>query len=186
VGAQPTLTTPRLVLRPFTARDAPDVQRLAGDRSVAATTVNIPHPYPDGAAEVFIASQEDAFAAGTGATFAVTDKATGDLLGGVGITITARFRHAELGYWIAADRWGRGYATEAAAELLRYAFEDLGLHRVYARYFPRNPQSGRVMRKLGMTPEGRLRGHVFKDGAFEDLEVCGILAEEWLARRREG
>ncbi len=180
---QPELETARLRLRPFTAGDAPDIQRLAGDRRVADTTLSIPHPYPDGAAEAFIAAQAEAFEAGTGVTFAVTDRVTGALVGAIGLIIATPFRHAEMGYWVAPDCWGRGYATEAAGAILRYAFEDLALHRVYARYFPRNPQSGRIMQKLGMVPEGRQRQHVLRWGVFEDLEMYGILRAEWLARR---
>lgn len=179
MSEQPTLRTARLLLRPFVAEDAPAVQRLAGDRRIADTTLNIPHPYPDGVAEQFIAQQAVAFAAGTGAAFAVTDGATDALVGACGLQITRRFAHAELGYWIAADHWGRGFATEAAHAVLDYAFGALGVHRVYAQHLSRNPPSGRVMQKLGMVHEGRQRGHVIKWGVFEDVETYGILREEW-------
>ena len=69
---QPTLRTPLLVLRPFRPDDAAAVQRLAGDRSVAFTTLNIPHPYPDGLAESWIATHRPAWEAGDRATFAIT------------------------------------------------------------------------------------------------------------------
>jgi len=186
VSAQPTLETARLRLRAFAPADAAEVQRLAGDRRVADTTLNIPYPYPDGAAETFIASQAEAFAAGTGATFAVTDAATGALVGACGMNITPRLAHAEMGYWIAPDHWGHGYATEAARAVLGYAFGALALHRVYARHLTRNPSSGKVMRKLGMRHEGRQRDHVLKWGRFEDLEVYGILLDEWKAAERQG
>jgi len=91
-----------------------------------------------------------------------------------------------MGYWIARECWNRGYATEAAAALLAYAFEALGLHRVYARHFPRNPPSGRVMQKLGMVYEGRQREHVLRWDVFEDLDCYGILRSEWHARPRGG
>ena len=176
---QPTLETPRLLLRPFVAPDAAAVQRLAGDRAVADTTLNIPHPYPDGAADAFITQQQVAFDAGTAATFAVLERESGVLVGACGLRITPRFAHAELGYWIARDQWGRGYATEAARAVVGYAFGALGLHRVYARHLTRNPPSGRVMQQLGMTWEGRQREHVLKWDAFEDLEVYGILSGEF-------
>ena len=57
----PTLETERLVLRPFGLHDAADVQRLAGDRAIADTTLNIPHPYEDGMAEEWIFKHQDAF-----------------------------------------------------------------------------------------------------------------------------
>jgi ribosomal-protein-alanine N-acetyltransferase len=62
-------------------------------------------------------------------------------------------------YWIGVPYWGKGYATEAAREAVRYAFEDLGLHRLYAAHFGSNPASGKVMRKIRMSYEGTLRGH---------------------------
>jgi RimJ/RimL family protein N-acetyltransferase len=82
--------------------------------------------------------------------------------------------------------WGRGFCTEAAAAVLDYGFESLGLHRVFASYFARNPTSGRVMEKLGMAREGLLRGHVRKWGVFENLVVRGVLREEWLSRKAAG
>jgi RimJ/RimL family protein N-acetyltransferase len=67
----PTLTTPRLNLRPFSLADAPDVQRLAGSREVASTTLNIPHPYADGMAEPWIATHQEQYERGACVTFAI-------------------------------------------------------------------------------------------------------------------
>ena len=75
-----------------------------------------------------------------------------------------------------------GYCTEAAAEMLRYAFEDLGLHRVMARHFRSNPASGRVMQKIGMQYEGRMREHFWRWDQAHDIELYGILRREWQAR----
>ena len=54
---QPSLKTERLILRPLQMSDAPDIERYAGDRAIAATTQNIPHPYEPGMAEKFIEVQ---------------------------------------------------------------------------------------------------------------------------------
>ncbi|MBU2608357.1 MAG: GNAT family N-acetyltransferase, partial [Chloroflexi bacterium] len=62
---------------------------------------------------------------------------------------------------------------------LGYGFEVLGLNRIHARHFTRNPASGRVMQKIGMTHEGSLRQHIKKWGQLEGLEVCGILRSEY-------
>ena len=176
---QPALHSERLLLRTFTLDDAPSVRLLAGERDVASTTINIPHPYEEGMAEAWIGTHRPAFERGEAAVFAVIDRATGDLVGAVGLTLAAAHERAELGYWIGKPFWGRGYATEAAAAILAYAFDVLGLNRVHATHLTRNPASGRVMQKVGMTHEGRSREHFKKWGAFEDVERYGILRREY-------
>jgi ribosomal-protein-alanine N-acetyltransferase len=180
---QPTLETPRLRLRPFTTADAPDVQRLVGDREVAATTLTIPHPYPDGAAEEWIASHPAAYAEESRASFAITERETGALVGAIGLHVTSAHGRAELGYWIGKPFWGRGYATEAGRAMLRFGFETLGLNKVHAAVFLRNPASDRVIRKLGMQWEGRLRQHDLKWGVYEDIDVYAVLASEWSSEK---
>ena len=173
------LLTPRLRLRPFTLADAPEVQRLAGDFAVADTTLSIPHPYDDGVAEEWIRSLADEQAAERQIVFAITDRATAALLGATGLILRPEHARAELGYWIGQAFWGRGYATEAAGAMLRFGFAALGLHRMYAGHFARNPASGAVLRKLGMRQEGVARGHVRRWERFEDLVQYGILREEF-------
>jgi RimJ/RimL family protein N-acetyltransferase len=183
---QPTLETERLLLRPFMAHDAADVQRLAGHRAIADTTLNIPHPYKDGVAEDWIATHASSFASGTFANFAITRRYGGDLIGAIGLAIERRFDRAELGYWVGVPYWGRGYCTEAARAVVAYGFSTLDLNRIHATHLARNPASGRVMQKLGMTHEGIARGHVLKWGIYEDLVLYGLLKETWLSRRSHG
>ena len=176
---QPTLETPRLLLRPFRMADADDVQRLGGDRAVADTTLNIPHPFEDGMAEKWISNHRDWFERGEQAVFAVILRAEETLVGSVGLQIHREDQRAELGYWIGKPYWNQGYVTEAARALLAFGFEQLGLNRIHAWHFARNPASGRVMQKLGMAYEGRQQQHVKKWEGFEDLELYGILKSQW-------
>ncbi len=175
---QPLLETPRLLLRPFTLTDASDVQRLAGALEIADTTLNMPHPYADGMAEDWIGGHAARFAAGEAATFAVSAWDGGWLMGSIGLIITPRHHRAELGYWLGVPFWNQGYMTEAARAVVEYAFGTLGLHKITASHFVRNPASGRVMEKIGMTREGILRQHVTKNDGFEDLVVYGLLSLE--------
>lgn len=175
----PTLKTHRLILRSFQLNDAPDVQRLAGDRAIADTTLNIPHPYKDGMAEEWIRTHPPKFQAGELANFAVTLQKTRVLIGAIGFVITRLSDQAELGYWIGRPFWGQGYCTEAGRAIMQYGFNDLSLNRIQALHFSRNPSSGRVMQKLGMTKEGVLRQHVKKWDTYEDLVVYGLLKKEW-------
>lgn len=177
---QPILSTERLILRPFELTDAPEVRRLAGDPDVSGNALNIPEPFEEGMAEAWIATHADAFDRGELAAFAVIRKDGGRLVGAAGLTIHRHDDRAELGYWIARAEWGKGYATEAAGAVLRYGFESLALHRIHADCLARNPASGRVLRKLGMAFEGRLRRHARKRGTFEDLDLYGILRDEYL------
>lgn len=182
-SAQPTLATERLILRPFTLDDAPDVQRWAGDRDIAASTLRIPHPYQDGLAEAWIDSHPQAFKEGKAVHFAIVARETQQLCGAVGLGLDIVSINAELGYWIGKPFWGQGYCTEAAKAAVRYGFAALKLHRIYANHFTRNPASGRVMQKLGMMHEGCLRQHTWKWGNFEDVEQYGLLKAEWQSMR---
>jgi [ribosomal protein S5]-alanine N-acetyltransferase len=176
------LTTSRLVLRPFALADAPDVQRLAGAPEIADTTLLIPHPYPDGAAEQFIAATQTDFEKGENYVFAITLRGTGELYGSIGLKMDPRHERGEMGYWIGVPFWNRGYGTEAGHALLRFAFDTLRLNSVTAHHFIRNPASARVLQKIGMTYEGHLRQHVKKGDRFEDLHCYCILRSEWAAR----
>ncbi len=171
----PTIRTERLILRPFESADAPRVQQLAGAREVALNTMQIPHPYPDGVAEQWIAQQAEN---PDNYTFAIDD---GQLAGGIGLRLTHEFDRAEVGYWLGVPFWGRGYTTEALGAVIRFGFEDLNLHRIYAGYFDRNKASGRVMEKNGLKYEGRLREHVKKWDVYVDVVYHGILREEWVS-----
>lgn len=177
---QPTLRTKRLVLRPFTLDEAPVVQQLAGEYEVALNTLMVPHPYPDGAAEQWIASLPEDFELDRSHVFAVDD---GQLTGAAGLMFRGD-AIAEIGYWIGKPFWGRGYASEAARELVRYGFESCGLHRIFAMHFSRNPASGRVLRNAGMTYEGKLRQHLKKWDEYLDIEAYGILRDEFFARAK--
>jgi [ribosomal protein S5]-alanine N-acetyltransferase len=180
----PTLTTQRLVLRPFTVDDAPEVSRLVGDRRVADTTLHIPHPYDESMAVAWIGTHAEAEERGDSVTVAITEKA-GTLVGAVALGIARAQQRAELGYWIGVPHWGRGYATEAAATMVGYAFDTLGLRRVVAHCLTRNIGSARVMEKVGMRREGTLREHVIKWDVPEDVALYAILRDEWSRATRE-
>jgi [ribosomal protein S5]-alanine N-acetyltransferase len=175
----PTLETTRLILRPYREEDVKELLPLIGAREVAATTLRIPHPYSEKDAREFIVMmQHDS----ENVRRAVTLRSDGRIVGGVGLHLNEKYRHAELGYWIGVPYWGRGYATEAAAALIHYGFEELQLHRIFANHFGHNPASGRVLKKLGMKYEGCQRQHYLKWNEFIDSEQYGILRDEWEAR----
>jgi RimJ/RimL family protein N-acetyltransferase len=178
VSAIPNLATSRLVLRPFVGKDVPSVVEFCGAREVADTMTGIPHPYRREDAESWISTHAAAFEHGVGATFAV--EGPEGVVGAVLLmNIDRATLQAELGYWIGLPFWRKGYATEAAREGVRYAFEDVRLNRIYARCMVRNPASVRVLEKLGMTREGLLRQNLRRWEQFEDAYIYSILRSEW-------
>ena len=165
-----------VTLRPFGLRDAPRVQLLAGEREVAAMTALIPHPYPDGAAEAWIGGQAREQAAGREYTYAVTSSDDGTLVGAIGLLPVAT-EHGNLGFWIGRPYWGRGYATAAARAVIALAFGLLDIDALTAAHLTRNPASGRVMEKCGMSLLGtEKRNH---RGVQEEFCVRGIIRDDW-------
>ncbi|QSA98421.1 GNAT family N-acetyltransferase [Methylococcus sp. EFPC2] len=155
--------------------DAGDVQRLVGDVRIASTTTNIPHPYPDGAAEAWIESHAPGYRARQRVAFAVVLADISELIGTVSlIDISLEHSRAELAYWIAVDHWGNGYCTEGVGRLIRFAHEHLSISRFVARCLARNPASARVLEKAGLSREGFLPKHAVKNGQFEDLLLYGL------------
>ena len=175
----PPLLTERLILRSFTLEDASDVQRLAGDRDVASTLTNMPHPYEDGMAEEWMLACSGKFEKDEALNFAITLKTDKNLIGGTELRLDQQNENAELGYWIGKLYWNCGYATEAAGAVIAYGFEVLKLNRIHAKRFKRNPASGRVLEKIGMCYEGCLRQHIKKWDNFEDLIEYGMLKADY-------
>ena len=170
-----------ITLRRFVAGDAPRVELLAGDRSVAETTALIPHPYPEGAAAAWIASHGAAVSAGTEYTYAITEPG-GPLVGAIGLRPDPGERE-NVGYWIGRAYWSRGYATAAVQAIIALAFEFLDLEALTASHLVRNPASGRVMEKCGMRIlRTERRAH---RGTLEEFCVRGITREAWAARMAE-
>jgi len=89
---------------------------------------------------------------------------------------------ARIGVTVDAGHQDAGIGTETVMLLLRYAFRDLGLRRVWCDILADNKRSIRMCEKCGLREEGLLRAHYWYDGAQRDAVVMGILREEWEAR----
>lgn len=174
-----TIGTKRLRLRPFQTTDAEAVHRLAGSQDVAAGTF-LPHPMDRQAAQDWVTERLKDQAAGTGVTFAITLLENGELIGSIGMELMLVHEQGRLTYWLGRDYWNQGYGTEAVMALVEYGFNSLKLHRIYAPHFHTNPASGRVLQKVGMTHEGRLREHYLRFGQRVDVELYGMVRQEFL------
>jgi RimJ/RimL family protein N-acetyltransferase len=173
------LTTRRLLLREFREGDRDEVHAYASDPEVSRFADWGPNTVEETAGFL-------RFAVGTARdvprlhyALAMVERAGGAVVGSVALSVTSfEHRRAETGYVVAPSRWGRGFATEAAREVVRFGFERLGLHRISATCDPANPGSAAVLRKIGLTQEGYLREHFLIRGEWRDRLLFAILQGE--------
>lgn len=164
------IETERLTLRPPRPQDADEVQRLAGDFRIADVTSSIPHPYPPELAQRRIERCVQEWASGAAANFIITESGSGQLVGSIALEDIGRVE-AEVGYWIGAPYWSRGYASEACNALVDFAFRQLRLRRLHASHLARNPQSGRVLCKAGFRRLGLGHSACGAQGKVEPVEL---------------
>ncbi len=138
------LETQRLVLRAPQLVDAKAVAALANDRRIAENTARIPHPYRLSDAESWIAG---ANAMPGDKTFMIT-LADGTIIGGCGLDLREG-PNPEIGYWLGARYWKKGYATEAVRALIDHAFGDLEHKALQSSVRVTNPNSRRILEKCG-------------------------------------
>ena len=169
---QPDITTVNLILRPYTIADSSVVAKLAGDIRVAATTLNIPHPYSRNMATSWITTHEANWLNRTSVTYAVTLKSNAQLVGTVSL-VSIEGDKAELGYWIGYEHWGKGYCTEAASALVAKAFENLSIAVIIAEHLSSNPASASVMKKIGMMKYQNIK-KLNRNGLLSEIEVYKV------------
>ena len=143
------LETARLWLRWPRAADAAAIDRYCSRWEVAQFTARIPHPYPAGSAERFIFAAREGNATGRDLTLVLTPlRDMREAIGAVSLEGRAQGR-LTLGYAVAPEHWGKGFATEAVTALVGIAFGALGFSEVWARVEPENTASVKVLTKLG-------------------------------------
>lgn len=174
------LLTPRLLLREFVAGDWPAV--LAYQRDPRYLRY---YEWTDRTADevrrfvaMFVAQQQEQ--PRTRFQLAITRRDDGRLIGNAGVRLSAAAPgEAEIGYELAPDEWGRGYATEAAAAVVRFGREALGVRRLTAWTVADNTGSIRVLEKLGFRLEARLPEEAYYKGRHWDVVMYGVTSDEW-------
>ncbi len=174
------LNTPRLLLREFVSADWPAVLAYQRDPRYLRYYDWADRTPDDVQRFVQMFLNQQAEQPRRKFQLAVILKASGQLVGNCGIRQTgARAYEADIGYELAPDHWGRGYATEAARAIMQFGFAELRVHRIWAWCIADNTASARVLEKLGLKLEGRLREKEYFKGRWWDTLVYGILENEW-------
>lgn len=171
----PTLVTPRLILRALRQEDLVDLYTYASDPEIDRYTpwrhyISLDQAQAD--LDEFLGEYAQA---GFGA-FGIEHRLDHKLIGIATFSPPHKHhRRAEIGYTISRQYWGRGFATEAVQELVRFAFEEIGLVRLEAVCLPENTASWRVLEKVGMQYEGLLHSYQTWKGVPSDLKMYAIV-----------
>lgn len=175
----------RLLLRPIWPEDWQALLSGLGDEGVVRNLARAPWPYREQDARAFAALPVDPLAP----RFLITRAADAQAVGCIGVAPTSEAASPgdpfELGYWIARAHWGQGYATEAGAAVLEIA-ATLGHRELIASHFLDNPASGKVLRKLGFEPTGRVeeRWSCGRSAHAQAVLYCRLLAQAEAGHQR--
>ena len=175
------LETPRLTLRPFLDRDAEDVYAYAKDHRVGPAAGWPPHTSVENSLEII----RTVFSAPN--VFALVDKQSAAVIGSAGFVGRHRTElpgpDEELGYALSPQFWGRGLMSEAARELIRFGFEDLGLHTIWCNHYDGNERSRRVIEACGFCHQFSQEEAVELMGERRMTHDYALSREEWAARQ---
>ncbi len=175
----PTLETPRLTLRGMRVSDAEDVFDYASREEVTRYLLWSPHPDIEYTRR-YLTYIGQRYRTGDFFDWAMVSRETGHMIGTCGFTsFNFSADSGEIGYVLNPDYSGRGLATEAVREVIRFGFTSLYLHRQEARFLQGNDRSRRLMERVGMCFEGWSRDAIKTGDVYRTVGTCAILAGDW-------
>ena len=175
------IETPRLWLRWPAVADAVAIARIVGDKEVAEMTSNVPHPYPDGAAETFIFEARKHNALGQSLKLGLAAKRAPDEIVGLIETSLSKDGAYDLGYVLAQDLWGEGLMTEAVQALIDTLFTLRDAREIATGVRVMNPASRRVLEKAGFQMVGSGLGNCPARGGRLPLDHFRLGRRTWSA-----
>ena len=179
----PNIETDRLVIRMVKKRDAEDLYELCRRPETSQFSLWNPHESLSETKD-FINYQISRYRKKECMFFVVEEKASGRVIGTCSyVSMDADYKVAEIGYSVLSDLWNKGFATEIADALMGYAFNRIGVQRVFARVLPQNTASQRVLLKLGFELEGTAKKGYYFNGRIDDVLVYGITDDEYFEER---
>lgn len=174
------LTNERLILREFEKDDWMDVHQYASQEIVCQ--YQSWGPNSEGESKAFVDKIIKDAIQSPRIRFAFAIDFNGHMIGAGELNVRDE-TNGEISYIINPNYWGKGFATEVANSLIDFGYKELKLHRIYATCNPRNIGSLRVLEKVGMTQEGRLRENVLIKDGYRDSYVYSMLKHEWGRKR---
>jgi ribosomal-protein-alanine N-acetyltransferase len=180
----PIINTDRLTIRRVQKSDASDLFELCRRPETSRFSMWSPHESINETKE-YISFRISQLKKKQCTFFVVELKETGRVIGtGSYVSIDENYKVAEIGYSILSDFWNNGFGTEVASALTGFAFDRIGVQRVFARVLPQNEASARVLEKIGFVFEGTHKKEFYYNGIISDVLVFAITDDEFYSLER--
>jgi ribosomal-protein-alanine N-acetyltransferase len=179
-GFFPEIHTERLYLRKISLKDAKTLFQYWSDPKVTkylniTTFKNIEQSY------IMIRLLSSLYRTKKGIRWTIVTKDTKDVIGTCGFNNwVKKSSRGEIGYELGKEYWGKGYASEAVKEILKYGFKTMNLNRIEAFTVPEATSSINLLEKLGFKKEGLLRDYGFWNGKYWDENIYSLLRKDWI------
>jgi len=178
----PDVVTSRLRLRRLTMNDVPDMYEYCSDPEVARHVMWDAHTHISDTRS-YLRYVMRQYRGGEPSSWGIEHRQLRKLIGTIGFMwIQREHNSAEVGYSLSRAFWNQGLMTEALIATLDVGFNQLLLNRIEAQHEVANPASGVVMRKAGMSCEGRLRGRLYNKGRYVDVDLYAVLRQDFVSR----
>ena len=171
----------RIILRPLKFSDAKDIYSNIKDKRIAENTIRTPWPYKLEDTQRFIRKMRRTWPSGKNFAFGIELKDKKEVIGCIILyDVDFKNKNTEISYWLGPKYWNQGIVTEGVKLVLNFAFRKLKLHRIWANVFSDNPDSQKVLKKVGFKKEGYHREDCWHFGRWRDHINYALLVEEFL------
>ncbi|MFC2143136.1 GNAT family N-acetyltransferase [Candidatus Aenigmatarchaeota archaeon] len=168
----------RIILRLPKISDARSITKHANNKAIYRYTTRIPYPYQVNHARAFIKDIKNKMRKNQNLSFVIEFK--GDVIGMISLDkIEKQHMRAELGFWLGKEYWKHGFVSESLLLILDHGFNNLKLHRIYAKVFKPNKASSKLLKRAGFKKEGLMRKNFSKDGKYLDTVLYSMLKNEF-------
>lgn len=176
------IETERLIIRDFQREDSQSLARNINHPLIHSLTANIPYPYTLETAEKYMLDDEAERKKQPRINyrFAIQLKDNPDVIGSIGIhNLNIKNSKAEIGYWLSVDYHSRGIMSEAEESVLKFAFEDLKLHKIIGTALAINKSSNALFKKFGFRHVGTLKEDRSNEGIWIDTNLWELLNQDY-------
>lgn len=162
-------------LREMRISDKKSIFKYANNKKIYRWTLNIPYPYTEKIAQDWIKRNQIKYKQKNIDDLVLAIDVNGEMIGAIGIHKIEKNHKAEIGYWLGEPFWGKGIMSNALKVVIKYAFKEYKLKRLYAGVMLPNIGSAKVLEKNGFVLEGIQKKNILKDGKYIDEKIYALV-----------